>query len=73
MAVSWKWIIELLAKALGPIMGLLTPLIASVLKGVLIDLYKKALVTSNPWDDFMVGLLLDILGIDRPTPDIPII
>lgn len=68
MAISWKWLIQILAVALGPIFSTLTPLIKKLLENFLTDLYQKALATENPWDDYVVGLLLDILGIPRPPP-----
>ncbi len=73
MGVSWKWIIELLVKVLGPVIAILSPMISQALKDALLDLYKKALATPNPWDDFVVGFLLDILSIPRPTQNTPIV
>jgi len=68
MAISWKWLIQILAAALSPIVGTLTPVISQALNAFLTDLYRKALVTENPWDDYVVGMLLDILAIPRPPP-----
>ena len=58
----FKWVIQIF----GGIIGQMTPTILAELKEFLTGLYKKALATPNPWDDFAIGLLLDILGIPRP-------
>lgn len=68
MGISWKWLIQLLISVLGPILGQLSPVIKSALNEFLTNLYLDALKTSNPWDDFLLGLLLDILVIPRPPP-----
>jgi hypothetical protein len=69
MNVFWgnifKWVIQIF----GGIIGQMTPAILAELKAFLTELYKKALATPNPWDDFAVGMLLDILGIPRPPTD----
>ena len=69
MNVFWgnifKWVIQIF----GGIIGQMTPTILAELKEFLTALYKKALATPNPWDDFAIGLLLDILGIPRPPPE----
>jgi hypothetical protein len=48
---------------------LVTPEIKKLLNDFLTALYLKALATDNPWDDFAVGFLLDILAIPRPPLD----
>ena len=68
MGITWKWIIVMLVNALGPLMSEVTPVIKTELNDLLTNLYKKALATPNPWDDHLVGLLLDILAIPRPPP-----
>lgn len=68
MKVSWMWLIQLVASALGPILGSLTPVVKAALNDFLTNLYKQALATENPWDDYVVGMLLDILAIPRPPP-----
>jgi hypothetical protein len=69
MNVFWgnifKWVIQIF----GGIIGQATPGIIAELNAFLINLYKKALATPNPWDDFAIGLLLDIMGITRPLPE----
>jgi len=66
MAIGWAWIIQLVASALGPIIGVLTPAIKTALTEFLTKLYADAVKTPNPWDDFAVGILMDILGIPKP-------
>ena len=64
--VGFTWIINLLINALGSILPVLTPMIKDSLSAFLTDLYKKALETPNPWDDFVVKFLLRILSIPVP-------
>ena len=64
--VGFTWIINLLINALGSILPVLTPIIKDSLSAFLTDLYKKALETPNPWDDFVVKFLLRILSIPVP-------
>jgi hypothetical protein len=64
--VGFTWVINLLINALGSILPVLTPMIKDSLSAFLTDLYKKALETPNPWDDFIVKFLLRILSIPVP-------
>ena len=64
--VGFTWIINLLINVLGSILPVLTPMIKESLSTFLTDLYKKALETPNPWDDFVVKFLLRILSIPVP-------
>ena len=64
--VGFTWIINLLINALGSILPVLTPMIKDSLSAFLTDLYKQALETPNPWDDFVVKFLLRILSIPVP-------
>lgn len=64
--VGFTWIINLLINALGSILPVLTPMIKDSLSAFLTDLYKKAVETPNPWDDFIVKFLLRILSIPVP-------
>lgn len=68
MSMSWKWLIELILSVLGPILAQISPVVKAALSEFLTRLYLDALKTPNPWDDFLVGMLLDILGIPRPPP-----
>lgn len=64
--IGFTWIINLIISALGSILPVLTPMIREALTVFLIDLYKKAVETPNPWDDFVVRFLLRILSIPIP-------
>lgn len=66
MNVFWGSILKYVFQIFAGIIGQMTPSIVAELQGLLINLYKKALATPNPYDDFAVGMLLDILGIPRP-------
>ena len=68
MSIGLGWLVQILASALGPMISILTPVIKSALNEFLTKLYLDAVKTPNPWDDFLVGLLLDILAIPRPPP-----
>jgi len=67
--VFWGSIIKWAIQIFGGIIGQVTPGILGELSAFLTALYKKGLATPNPWDDFMIGLLLDILGIPRPAAE----
>jgi len=67
MGAVWVWLLKMVASGLLPILGVLTPAIKTALIDFLTKLYLDALATPNVWDDFVVGILLDILSIPRPT------
>jgi len=66
MNVFWGSILKYVFQIFAGIIGQMTPAIVAELNTLLTALYKKALATPNPYDDFAVGMLLDILGIPRP-------
>ena len=66
MGFTWTWVIQLALKVLLPLFSLITPELKKLLEDFLTQLYLKAVLTENPWDDLAVGFLLDILGIPRP-------
>jgi hypothetical protein len=68
MNFFWQGVISAMVKIFASILGSVEPGLKAELSAFLTDLYKKALATPNPMDDFVIGLLLDILGIPRPTP-----
>ena len=49
---------------LFPILGIITEWLKTELKDFIKNLYKKALVTENPWDDFLLERLAFLLSID---------
>lgn len=69
MNIFWGNIFKWAIQIFGPIIGQVTPAITAELNVFLTGLYKKALATPNPWDDFAIGMLLDILAIPRPPPE----
>lgn len=54
----------IVATVLTGLVGALSPTIKNLLKGFLVDLYKKAKATDNPVDDILVIFLAGILGVD---------
>lgn len=64
--IGFTWVINLLINALGAILPVLTPIIKRELEVFLTALYKKAMETPNPWDDYLVRFLLRILSIPIP-------
>lgn len=68
MSVTWTWLLNLLLPILGKLIDLISPAIKAELNTFVTNLYLKALATPNPWDDMLVGFLLDILAIPRPPP-----
>lgn len=65
--INWTWIINLIVTVLKPIVAIVTPIIREELEKALLKLYAKAEATDNPWDDFLVEVLLKLLGIEVPT------
>jgi len=66
MSVLWSTILKWMFQIFAGVIGQATPAIVAELAAFLTGLYKKAVATPNPYDDFAVGMLLDILGIPRP-------
>ncbi len=69
MNMFWQQMIQMLVRVLASLLAGVTPAIAVKLKDLLTGLYVEALKTDNPMDDFVLGLLLDILAIPRPPPE----
>lgn len=69
MNVFWAGILKYVLQIFAGIILQMTPTFIAELNDLLTQLYKKALSTPNPWDDFAVGMLLDILAVPRPPPD----
>ena len=64
--ISWAWIINLIVTVLKPIVAIVTPILREELEKALLKLYAKAEASDNPWDDFLVEVLLKILDIPVP-------
>lgn len=62
--MNFNFLSSLLSGILYPLLSLLSPLIKDELNTFIQSLYKKAVVTSSPWDDFVIKILADILSID---------
>lgn len=60
--VSWGWLIEILVAAASPVVIVMSAGLRKELIKLLRDLYGKAHETPNPWDDFLVGFFLRIMG-----------
>jgi hypothetical protein len=69
MNVFWGGIIKYMIQIFLGLLGQMSPQIKKELNELLTKLYLKALKTPNVWDDFAVGMLLDILSIPRPPPE----
>jgi len=66
MNIFWGQIFKWMIQIFGGILGQMTPVIFAELREFLERMYVKAGTTPNPFDDFAIGLLLDILSITRP-------
>jgi len=66
MNLFWGQIFKWMIQIFGGILGQMTPTIFAELREFLEGMYLKAIATPNPFDDFAIGLLLDILSISRP-------
>jgi len=62
--VSWSWLVPVIVMVLKPIIKALTPFIREEIEKAIKAWYPKAVATPNPWDDFLVGFLAEILKID---------
>ena len=51
-------------KLIGVILPVITPEIRQLIGDAIKSLYAKAKMTDNPWDDFLVKLIADLLAID---------
>lgn len=62
--MKWNWIINLVAKMLSPLVGIVSTEIREVLVKFIKDFYARAEKTPNGWDDFLAELLAKIVGVD---------
>lgn len=65
-AVNWKFFLEIAARVLGPLLGLISDELRELLEDFATRFYTKAKATTNPWDDFFAAVLLKVLGIPEP-------
>lgn len=61
---TWKNILKIVATFLRPIFGLASPMIRNLLDDFLTSWYKKAQLTENPADDYLVEFIANVLGIN---------
>ena len=64
--IGFTWLISILVKAIGAIFPQLSSDLKAGLEEYLLDFYKKAMETSNPWDDFLARFLLRMFSIPIP-------
>lgn len=64
MAVSWKWLLSLVALALRPLMSAITEKFRDEIAEWIQKMYDKAKETDNPMDDLFFEWLAKMLSID---------
>ena len=64
--MKWAIILKVGAKVFGYLIKQVTPEIREVFQDTLIDLYRKAVETPNPFDDHFMAMVLEILDIEKP-------
>ena len=64
MAVQWKGILRGISLLLVPIMRMVTKQFKDELEDFIQKKYKEALLTENPWDDFLFETLAMWFGTD---------
>jgi len=63
-STTWKKILLIISTFLRPIFGIASPMIRKALDDFLTSWYKKAQLTENPADDYLVEFIANLLGID---------
>lgn len=63
MSITHKLILEIIKKLLSALLPVMSEEIRKLLIAMLQDLYAKAKETENPWDDFVVKLICDLLDV----------
>ncbi len=61
--LTWTWLVPFLVAVLKPVVKAITPMIREEIEKAVRAWYPKALASPNPWDDFLVSFLADILNI----------
>ena len=64
--IGFTWIINILVKILSALFPQVSEQLKAALQEFLLDFYKKAMETDNPWDDFLARFLLRIFSIPIP-------
>jgi hypothetical protein len=60
--VTWTWLTSLLVALFAPLVPILSKAIREELIKMLKALQVKAHETPNPWDDWVIGFFLTVLG-----------
>ncbi|MEM5867461.1 MAG: hypothetical protein QXG39_06045 [Candidatus Aenigmatarchaeota archaeon] len=63
MSITHKLILEIVKKLISAVLPIMSEEIRKLLISTMNELYVKAKETENPWDDFVVKLICDILDI----------
>lgn len=63
MSITHKLILEIVKKLISALLPIMSEEIRKLLIATMNELYVKAKETENPWDDFVVRLICDILDI----------
>ena len=64
--IRWSGLLAALFRLLGPVIRTVTAELRDELFEALSRLYQKAVETENPYDDFLLDLLFDMLGFNKP-------
>lgn len=63
MSVTYSLWLQITMRIVGAILDAVTPHIRELIADQIKVAYEKAKETDNPWDDFLVKLLADILRV----------
>lgn len=66
MSITWGWILKIMVPIFKKLLEMMTPKLEKALEDFLLEMYKKALETENPWDDMAFGFLLELFDIPKP-------
>ena len=64
--MTWKFWVEIGIRVLGAIVRLVSPEIRKLMEDLLTEWYEKAKQTDNPWDDYLVEVVAQLLGVELP-------
>jgi len=65
-SLTWKIVLAIGAKVFGYLIKQMTPVIKEALEKAMLDLYQKALITENPFDDHVMAMILEVLDLKKP-------
>lgn len=64
--MNFSWLTTILSKLFTSLFEIITPSLRDELTSFIKDLYQKALKTNNPYDDYLIKILADLLNITLP-------